>query len=152
MTHILIVANQTLGGTQLLGAVGRRMQQGPCRFTLLVPAAAPPTLQSVNEMSIGAGYGSLTADPALAAAHERLEHGLASLRAMGATAEGCVVPPDPVRAVRKMVGHQEVDEIIISTLPAGLSRWLHLDVPHRIERASHLRVTVITARSSPAHA
>ncbi len=151
MTRVLIVANQTLGGSELLEAVRRRMREAPCRFTLLVPAGVPPTLQGMSEMGIGAPYRSLAADPEVTAAHERLEHGLASLRGMGATAEGCVVPPDPVRAVREMVGHQEFDEIIISTLPAGISRWLHLAVPHRVEKACHLSVTVITAQRSPAH-
>jgi hypothetical protein len=149
--RVLIVANQTLGGQHLLDAVGERMRQGPHQFTLLVPAGAPPTLQNVNDMAIGAGYGTLTAEATFAAAHKRLEYGLASLRAAGATAEGCVGVHDPVRAVREMNERVRFDEIIVSTLPPGVSRWLHLDVPHRIGRACHHPVTVITASASPSH-
>jgi hypothetical protein len=149
--HVLIVANQTLGGQDLLDAVAERIRQGPCRFTLLVPAGAPPRFQILNDVAAGAGYGTLAADATLAAAHKRLEHGLASIRAAGAMAEGSVVPHEPVGAVREMNEQAHFDEIIVSTLPPGLSRWLHLDVPHRIERACHHPVTVITAGTSPSH-
>ncbi len=60
---------------------------------------------------------------------------------IGATADGAVGPNDPVHAIRDVLKDQQFDEIIISTLPVGASKWLRRDIPHRVERAFHLPVT-----------
>ena len=39
------------------------------------------------------------------------------------------------------------DEVIISTLPLGVSRWLGLDVPHRVERRFKVPVTTVTGHA-----
>ena len=57
---------------------------------------------------------------------------------------------DPVRGVGDTLKEKTYDEVIISTLPSGLSRWLHQDLPHRVERKYKLPVTVVTAKSVPA--
>ena len=147
MKHVLVVANQTLGGKDLLDAVAARVKEGPCRFTLLVPVAHRDNLRSLDEMVIGAPVGSLDDGSRAEAAHRRLAEGLEELRARGATVDGFVGPEDPVRAVHDLLKHRRFDEIILSTLPVGRSRWLHRDVPHRLERTSHLPVTVVTARA-----
>ncbi len=43
------------------------------------------------------------------------------------------------------------DEIILSTLPPGMSRWLKMDLPHRVEAVYGLPVTHIIGQPSPAH-
>jgi hypothetical protein len=48
-------------------------------------------------------------------------------------------------AIEKAVAEQQFDEIILSTLPAGVSRWLALDLPSRIRRKFHVPLTVVTA-------
>ncbi|TWF74984.1 hypothetical protein FHX44_11868 [Pseudonocardia hierapolitana] len=54
--------------------------------------------------------------------------------------------PDPMRAVEDALGRQEFDEIIVSTLPVRLSRWLHQDLPARLGRKFHLPVTHVAAK------
>ena len=54
---------------------------------------------------------------------------------------------DPYEAVRKTLEHEKYDEVIVSTLPARVSRWLHLDLGHRIERLG-VPVSVVTAEQA----
>ena len=131
MARVLIVANQTLGGEELLQAVKARMAKGPAEFTLLVPATARS--------------GDSSADDAYANAERRLEYGLGELRLLGAQAEGEVGDADPLEAIREVLDRRQFEEIIVSTLPAGVSRWLRQDLPHKVERKFPLPVTVVTA-------
>ena len=47
----------------------------------------------------------------------------------------------------KIANREEIDEIIVSTLPRRLSRWMAMDLPHRIRRATNLPVTHITGHA-----
>jgi hypothetical protein len=76
----------------------------------------------------------------------RLDQGLSKLRELGVTVEGDVGDPDPLTAIQEALKQRQFDEIILSTLPSGISRWLRQDLPHRVERKFHLPVTVVTAR------
>ena len=131
MSRVLIVANQTLGGEELLESVKARMAKGPCEFRLLVPA----TPRS----------GDASPEDAYANAERRLEYGLSELRLLGAEAEGEVGDADPLQAIREVLDQRKFDEIIVSTLPAGVSRWLRQDLPHKVERRFSLPVSVVTA-------
>ena len=66
------------------------------------------------------------------------------LREIGATADGAVGDPDPMRAIENTLAERQFDEILLSTLPPGLSRWLAWDLPHRIRRRTNVPLTVIT--------
>ena len=66
--------------------------------------------------------------------------------------EGTVGDPDPVAAVQDAVNFKEFDEIIVSTLPKHLSKWLRLDLPHRVEHATGKKVTHVTATESKVEA
>ena len=79
----------------------------------------------------------------------RLQHELDRLREAGAEADGEVVDPMPVDAIRKIASREEADEVIVSTLPRRLSRWMAMDLPHRIRRATSLPVTHITGPAGP---
>ena len=79
-------------------------------------------------------------------AEERLRYGLEWMRGLGATVTGEVGESEAVRAVRVVLDSTPIDEIIISTLPTTLSRWLRQDLPSRVERKFSLPVTVVTAR------
>jgi GABA permease len=59
--------------------------------------------------------------------------------------QGKVGDPDPVAAVEDAVNFDSYDEIIVSTLPTHLSKWLKLDLPHRVERATGLPVRHVIA-------
>ena len=86
--------------------------------------------------------GDLPDDEAARAnARRRLDDALASLSDLAASIDGEVGDADPLTAIRDALGDHDYDEIIISTLPAPISRWLHLDLPHRVEHTFHLPVT-----------
>jgi hypothetical protein len=85
-----------------------------------------------------------------AVADARLADALERFRALGADVEGEVGDSSPMEAVRDVLWREPpFDAIILSTLPAGVSRWLRQDLPHRIERTFGVRPTLVTA---PAHA
>jgi hypothetical protein len=158
MRRVLVVANQTLGGDELLEAIKSRMAQEPCEFTLLVPATPSPGPGSGGGGSTDIewrGTARMTGDYILPAgdgyaeAQSRLELGLRRLRDLGATVDGDVGDPNPFDAIRDLVGRRQFDEVIISTLPSGASRWLRQDLPHRVERKFHRPVTVVTAQRPP---
>jgi hypothetical protein len=129
LRRYLVVANQTLGGEHLAEAVKERLAAGECRFHILVPATSP------------ADHAVWTEGEALALATERLERALARFRELGAEADGAVGDPSPLEAVHDALRDERFDEIILSTLPPGVSRWLGQDLIHRVERAVDVPVT-----------
>ena len=154
MQRYLVVANQTLGGQELLDAIRERMDRGPAEFWVLAPAT--PTTQLVTDF--GALSGAFPLDTSMmptaadvreegiALARANLDTELSRLREIGATVDGAVGDPNPMVAIEKAVAEQQFDEIILSTLPAGISRWLALDLPSRIQRKIDVPLTVITIR------
>jgi GABA permease len=76
-----------------------------------------------------------------------LEYGLSSLRALGATVDGEVGDANPSKAIADALKRKEFDEVVLSTLPKGISRWLGLDIPHLVQRRFHIPVTVISVQS-----
>lgn len=137
MRHYLVVANQTLGGRHLMDKVRDLMADGPCAFHIVVPATSP------------AEHAVWTEGEAVALARKRLELALERFRDAGVEADGEVGDADPMDAVRDCQAAQRYDEIILSTLPAGMSRWLKQDLPHRMERACDVPVTHIIAEPEP---
>jgi len=128
----LIVANQTLTSESLADAIRERLARGPLRAYVVVPLT-----------QVG---GRLTWDESAShgIAGERLRDVLDRLQAMGVEADGEVGDRDPVMAVRDALRGREVDEIIVSTLPRGLSRWLGEDVPSRLRDSVSVPITVVT--------
>jgi hypothetical protein len=149
----LVVANQTLGGQELLDVFRDRMARGPAEFWVLAPAT--PVTQLITDF--GALGGAFPVDPSVvptaadirdegvAVARSNLDTELGRLRDLGAIADGAVGDPNPMTAIENAVAEQQFDEIILSTLPAGISRWLALDLPHRIRRKFDIPLTVVTA-------
>ena len=130
MASILVVANRTAESDELLSALKRRSEQGPCQFTLLVPST-PHGVAWAADMHSGSGE-----------ADAHLHNAVERLRAAGLdVTEGKVGDPDPVAATEDAVNFGKFDEIIVSTLPKHVSKWLKLDLPHRVERACGLPVT-----------
>lgn len=149
MRRILVVANQTLGGDHLAEAVVARMAEQPTDFTLLVPATHHTDFIVALAEAFAVQGGMRPPPPGDGAdevAEKRLQSGLAWMRDLGATAVGMIGEHDPVRAVRDLLAEQTFDEIIISTLPEGISRWFHPDLRHRVERHTGVPVMVISAQ------
>jgi hypothetical protein len=135
---VLIVARRTAHSPQLLAAVARRADQGPCNFTLLVPAF-PRGLQQVG--------GSV--DPGQRAAERRIAAAVPLLsRAAGSEVVAVVGAQEPLAAVRDALQLLGFDEVILSMLPAQVSRWLHLELPGKI-RALGVPVTEVIGAQTP---
>lgn len=133
MRRYLVVANQTLGGDHLLQLLRDCVGEEECFFHVLVPASNDPHAWS----------HSLEGDRELARA--RLHEALGRFRRLGATVDGEVGDPRPDDAVLDVLSREAFDEIIVSTLPAGVSRWLRLDVVSRIRRAAPIPVRHVMA-------
>jgi nucleotide-binding universal stress UspA family protein len=148
MRRYLIVANQTLGGEQLTAKLDECMRAGPCRFFLAVPITQT---EGYNVWGAGSieGYVPNAYKVATVLAEGRLRRELARLREAGADADGEVVEPMPIDPIRKLADREQVDEIIVSTLPRRLSRWLVADLPHRIRRATGRPMTHIAGPAGP---
>jgi hypothetical protein len=139
-TRVLIVANRTAATEGLLEAVRQRSQAGgPVTFHLLVPAT-PRGLHRVVDPEV-AGREEATAQLELALEHLR--------EAAGADVTGHVGDADPMAAISDTLHEREVDEIIISTLPRRLSRWMRLDLPSKV-RGMGTPVTHVEATRVPA--
>ena len=140
MRRYLVVANETLLGMPLTEEVKRRVEeaQGDCAIHIVVPASH--------------GMGMWTLGQATAKAARQLEHGEARFKGMGAASvTGVVGDPSPVLAIGDAViaSADDFDEVVISTLPLGRSRWLKQDVIHRVQRA-YPRLTVTHVVGTPA--
>jgi len=139
----LVVANQTLGGEELWGAIRERIAGGDCHFHLLVPATPAAQLDpgSTTEVAAEGGTGE---DLGRRLARQRMRHELDRMRELGASVSGEIGVADPVDAVRVVLHRWEFDEVILSTLPGRRSRWLAADLPTKIRRGFKLQVTQVT--------
>jgi hypothetical protein len=141
-SRALLIANQTLGGTEMLKRVEHlNTPAGLTSFYLVVPATPvgdAPWQQLDHRRRLG--YEE---------AERRLDRGLELLAELDVDVDGEVGEPDPVDAVRAVFDRGlTFDRVLLSTLPVGLSRWLHLDVPHRLGRA--LDIPIEHIESEPA--
>jgi hypothetical protein len=127
-TRVLVVAHRTAATPRLLEEVRARARRSPCTFTLVVPRPYwdPETDEAAATLEL--------AIPLLS-------------EAAGGHVEGIVGDSDPFVAVQEAVEGGGFDQIIVSTLPARVSRWLRRDLPHRVETLG-LPVTVVTAQQS----
>lgn len=149
MTHnMLVVANQTIGGHHLAELIADRAAAAPVQITLLVPATHRTAFMVAVAEAFAVQGGIEPPTPAPGEdpdAEGRLASGLDWLAGLGHPATGMVGEHDPLRAVRDFLADHTCDEIVVSTLPAGLSRWLHQDLPHRLAHGTDVPVTVVSA-------
>ena len=133
MSHkasVLVVANRTAESPELLDGLRARAVQGPCEFTLLVPST-PHGLAWAADMHAGSED-----------AEEHRQAFVDELRAEGLDiGEAKVGDPDPLAAVSDECNFHEYDEIIVSTLPLKISKWLRVDLPRKVKAATGLPVT-----------
>ena len=121
--NVLVVANVTATSSELVGALKERAAGGSATFTLIIPAT----------------FGR-------AAAHARLAEALEHLREHGLEVDGSVGHADPVVAVTEAWDPKRHDEVIVSTLPADISKWLRAGLPHRIEKLTGAPVRHVVSR------
>jgi hypothetical protein len=127
---VLVIANRTADSEELFAALKERAAAGSVAFTMLVPAG--PT---------GRDQAGL-----------RLDGAVGRMRAAGLTVDGVLAhESDPLAAVHEAWNPATYDEIVVSTLPTGVSKWLQVDLPHRIAKITDAPVKHVVARQ-PEHA
>ncbi len=168
MRRCLIIGNQTLMGGDLQEAVRERIERGIGAFYVVAPMtkleheAAGWTgglLDDEDAPSPPGEFGAMLdqqramRDAARERAGRRLAGLLELIRSAGGDAEGELGDPDPLAAVRQVLARETAEasgapfeEIIVSTLPAHLSRWLSFKLPDRVAALGDTPVTTITAR------
>jgi hypothetical protein len=134
--RVLVVANKTAATPALLDAVRERAAKGQCEFTLLVPNATHGLHKVVDPEDQSQGEAETTIELAL----PLLE------RAAGAPVDAMIGVPEPLAAIQDAINLHGFDELIISTLPTRVSKWLRLDLPHKAAGLG-IPVTTVTAES-----
>ena len=135
MHRYLVVAHQTLDSPALVDMIRDRLATGPSVFHLLVPATP--------------GHGLVWDEGhAAVAAEHALEEARLRFVAEGIPVTGEVGQANPVYAVEKVLrrdGDATYAEILISTLPSTVSKWLKADAPTRIRKMTAVPVTHVEA-------
>ena len=137
MKRILVVANRTLCEQHLLDELRRRRAEGPVTFHFVVPASHP------------SGW-TWTETQAELDARARLDQLLDTLAVAGIGATGEIGDASPVTAVEDVLRREPFDELVVSTLPAGVSRWMGQNVVRRLHAHTGLPVTHVLADRVPA--
>jgi len=120
--NVLVVANVTATSDDLIAALRERSERGTCRFTLVMPRS-------------GTGTGP------------QLDEALEAWRAGGLeNVSGRTGDTDPIVATMETWDPMEFDEIVVSTLPTGSSRWLGLDLPRRLEKLTSVPVRHVVSQ------
>ena len=141
MDRLLLVANQTLGGDVVMRWLQERLSRDPFELHILVPS---------NVDTPGFVHDDDT-DRALARA--RLNEALELYGGkLGIPVTGEIGDARPVDAINDVLRNRDVDEIVLSTLPPGASRWLRMDLVRRVERSVSVPVVHLVGEKTPAPA
>jgi hypothetical protein len=119
--HVLVIANETVIGGELLDRIRERAARGPARFLIVAPQSDP----------------SQSAHPE---AERRLRRALSELRATGIDAHGQIAHPDPYAAAMQAIEDERIDELIVSTFEEARSGWLRRHLVERLREDTKLPV------------
>ena len=136
--RVLVVAHRTAASDELLEALVKRVEKGPAEFFLVVPNT-PRGSHWMTDMNAG----DTTCEQHLAGALKRW-------RDVGLDVTGILGDPDPLAAAQDAANQGEYDEVIVSTLPKRMSKWLHLDLPHKVQHATGLPTQHVSAHEDRA--
>ena len=134
--RVLVVAHKTAATPALIEAVRERAARGPCAFVLLVPNVTHGLHAVVDPQDQDTGEAEAVLELALPLLEE----------AAGAHVEGTIGDSEPLAAIQDALNLHGFDEVILSTLPARVSRWLKLDLPSKVSGLG-VPVTTVTARA-----
>ena len=148
----LVVANQTVTSDALHRAIRERIERGPAEFHIVMPIRLP--LYASVGLAVDPMSGFFSAESIAEAekdagelALQPLADALARIRAAGATATGEVATTDPVAATTAVLDRASFDEILLSTLPRNISRWLGFDLQQRLARHTRIPITRVKAEA-----
>jgi hypothetical protein len=128
--RILVVANETVGGSELLSEIQQRASGKPTRVLVVSPALNSPLRHWVSDE-----------DEARAVAQGRLDASVASMRGVGLDVAGEIGDGDPIQAIEDALRTFRPDELIVSTHPEGRSHWLERGVVDKARERFALPVT-----------
>jgi nucleotide-binding universal stress UspA family protein len=138
VAQVLVVANQTAESDDLLTAMRERAGRGDYEFTVLVPATPHGVAWAAN----------MASDKGREEAEEHRDALVERLRATGLPVKEAIIgDPDPLAAITDACNRDSYDELIVSTLPHHLSKWLHLDLQRKAEHATGLPVTSVETKA-----
>jgi len=126
--NVLVIANETVLGRQLLDKIRERAQRGKASFLIVSPQSDPSEASHPD-------------------AERRLRRAVAELRSDGIDAHGQVAHPDPFTAALEAIREERVDEIIVSTFGPEKSGWLRRDLVDRLRSETNLPVEHVMATS-----
>jgi hypothetical protein len=129
----LVVANLRVSGDGLAATIEQRLRAGPCTFHVVVPASADPHAMTWTEEEV------------MRLAGHRLDQAVRVFRNLRTEVSGEVGDWTPLLAIEDALRTRRFDEIILSTLPPGLCRWIRLDMPRRIARRFGLPVSHVVS-------
>jgi hypothetical protein len=140
-TRVLVVANRTAESPELLAALKERAERDPVVFTVVVPST-PHGIAWAADMHAGGEE-----------AEEHRRAFLDRLRSEGLdVADAKIGDPDPLAAVQDESNFGAYDEVIVSTLPLHVSKWLRVDLPRKVKAATGLPVDHVVASEAKAGA
>jgi hypothetical protein len=130
--RVLVLANRTVDSPQLREALVARSERGPIAVCLLVPAA-----WEIQDPHGGVESG-----------RRRINAALTNMRDDGLRVQCKLGDPDPIAALREAWDPDRYDEVIVSTLPSRVSRWLQMDLPRRAQKITGVPVTHVEASAA----
>jgi hypothetical protein len=139
--RLLVIANETVGGPELLGEIHRRADGQPTNVLVVSPALNSPVR-----------FWASDEDPARSEAQSRLDASLASMRRDGLVAHGEIGDSDPLMAIEDALRTFAPDELIISTHPPGRSNWLERDVVGKARERFAIPMTHVVVDLAPTRA
>ncbi len=119
--NVLVIANETVIGKDLLDRIRERAGRGPASFLIVSPQSDPSESEHPE-------------------AERRLRRALSELRASGIDAHGQVAHPDPYAAAMQAIEDERIDEVIVSTFEEEKSRWQRRDLVERLRNDAKLPV------------
>jgi GABA permease len=128
--RVLVVAHETVGGSQLLQTIRERIADRDARVLVVCPALNSPLRHWASDE-----------DDARHHAQERLDASLATMRGAGIQASGEIGDGDPIQAIEDAVRTFQPDELVVSTHPLGKSHWLERGVVEKTRERFALPVT-----------
>jgi len=127
---ILVIANETVGGDELLTLLGAKSIDVDEQVLLVCPALNSRVRTWTSDE-----------DPARAGAQERLDASLTRLADAGVSARGEIGDGDPLQALEDALREFPADEIVVSTHPPGRSHWLEQGVVEQARQRYDVPIT-----------
>jgi GABA permease len=128
--RVLVVANETVGGSQLLDTIRGRIANRDARVLVVCPALNSPLRHWASDE-----------DDARAQAQQRLDSSLEAMQGAGIQASGEIGDGDPIQAIEDALRTFRPDELVVSTHPPGKSHWLERGVVEKARERFALPVT-----------